>query len=451
MKQYPIQTIVTHHGVHDDELWGLWKAKRFGARKFPGIETAKLDLMDAGLHLKGGQDGAYWLEKGYLFLGLGGGPFDEHQMKATTRERHCTATLMATFLNLNGNPAIQEILRAAVRADRKGQKLPFELASLVKSWHGAGYNTTKVVSLFMRAADAIYRRLLIGQDLPANEPSFNSVVRDWIIKKFNTRGFRLPKLDTAQDAAEFFKKSGDEGLMRILDFTNRKDMGAKQVFDLEGVYEAIGAMQPGTEFARQFVDESLSAKYAEQERFMLAYDLARVHMASIERLGGTVLPWKVAIIRSDSDQANRACRVHEPNLQVLIQMMSNGQVRVFGQRAVNLEPVVARLRDAERKKAGKQSFPFYQLTAEGTMPEVPEWHWFKEGNSILNGSLTAPGVRRTRLSEREVVLCVVQGLNWYHCQQLKGRDYTETLANHLDWQLRSQDNSTTPRLASRTL
>ena len=445
MKQCPIETVVTHHGVHDDELWSLWMARRFGATKFPGIEAAKLDLMDAGLHLKGGQDGAYWLEKGYLFLGLGGGPFDEHQLKATTRERHCTATLMAAYLNLNTNPAIQEILRAAVRADRKGQKLPFELASLVKSWHGAGYPTGKVVSLFMRAADAIYKRLDGGPRPQANEPSFNSVVRDWIIKKFNTRGYRLPKFDTAQDSAEFFQKSGDEGLMRILDFANRKDMGAKQVFDLEGIYEAICAMQPGTQFARQFVYESLTAKYAEQERFVAAYDYVREHMAYVPDT-----PWPVAIVRTDNDQANRAARVHSPELQVLIQVMSTRQVRIFGQRAVDLEPVAARLRDAERKKACKKSFPFYQLTAEGTMPEVPEWHWFKEGNTLLNGSLTAPGVRPTRLSEREVVGCVVEGLRWLLADRLKGRTPEETLANHVAYQLGIQSNGT-PRLVARSL
>lgn len=229
--------------------------------------------------------------------------------------------------------------------------------------------------------------------------------------------------------------------MRILDFANRKNLGAKQVFDLEGVYEAITAMQPGTEFARQFVTECLTAKYAEQERFIAAYDFVREHMAEVPDT-----PWPVAIVRTNNDQANRAARVHNPVLQVLIQMMPNRQVRVFGQRAVDLEPVVARLRNAERKKAGKQSLPLYQLTAEGTLPEVPEWHWFKEGNSILNGSLTAPGVRPTRLSEREVVSCVQQGLLWLLSDILRGRTSEETLANHLDWQLRSQQAAIAPRL-----
>lgn len=124
----------------------------------------------------------------------------------------------------------------------------------------------------------------------------------------------------------------------------------------------------------------------------------------------------VASIASDSEHMNKAVRLSNPAVAVLIQKNSKGNVTIFTNRAhkVDLTDVVRMIRlkeqlvDVYAKDAKKD---WVQLAMEGEMPGVKNWYYQKEAEMLFNGSLTAPDVPPTKLKLDVILDAVKIGLS----------------------------------------
>ena len=128
-----IDTIVTHHRPHLDEIVAIWLLRKFGEEKFPGINSAKIVYVDAGSGPRNGMKEDEWEAKGMLPVGVWGGCFDEHPTAGTERkEKECAATLVAKVLGVEDDPALEKILKFVTNDDLNASSSPFDLSYVVK-------------------------------------------------------------------------------------------------------------------------------------------------------------------------------------------------------------------------------------------------------------------------------------------------------------------------------
>src|SRR3989344_9190822 len=128
-----IDTIVTHHRPHLDEIVAIWLLRKFGEEKFPGINSAKIVYVDAGSGPRNGMKEKEWEAKGILPIGVWGGCFDEHPTAGTERkEKECAATLVAKVLGVEDDPALEKILKFVTNDDLNASSSPFDLSYVVK-------------------------------------------------------------------------------------------------------------------------------------------------------------------------------------------------------------------------------------------------------------------------------------------------------------------------------
>ncbi len=73
-----INTIVTHGWPHLDEVLAYFLLRRYGENIFPGVSTARVAFWFYGGNTPNGTSADAWLRKGWLLLGVGYGPLDEH-------------------------------------------------------------------------------------------------------------------------------------------------------------------------------------------------------------------------------------------------------------------------------------------------------------------------------------------------------------------------------------
>ena len=115
---YPVDLIISHVSMHEDELCAIATGKRWGGKLLPGFAEAPIRLIDAGLHLEIGHDGDYYLKfKRAACIGVLGGWCDEHAQFHDGVRRNA-ATKMADHLGVSKDPGLAPILEYSLRADR---------------------------------------------------------------------------------------------------------------------------------------------------------------------------------------------------------------------------------------------------------------------------------------------------------------------------------------------
>lgn len=143
-----IKDIVTHESPHLDEIAAYWKVLRFGKKKFPGADIARLYFVDNNAEIIP--------RKGLLALGVGGGQFDEHPKPGKERKRdECTATLIAKYIGVDmDDENMVRILNFVKNADLNASGGTFDLAQMVKMLHAQGKPTDEVIAWVFQALDA---------------------------------------------------------------------------------------------------------------------------------------------------------------------------------------------------------------------------------------------------------------------------------------------------------
>ncbi len=124
-------TIVTHRKPHLDEVVAIVFLLHFGDKKFPGIKDAKVIFWNSAKT----PDGRTWLEwykEGFILVGVGGSPYDEHPVDGQPRrENECAATLVAKSLGIDKEPRFKELLEYTLQNDSQGGKSPHDLGALI--------------------------------------------------------------------------------------------------------------------------------------------------------------------------------------------------------------------------------------------------------------------------------------------------------------------------------
>jgi hypothetical protein len=112
--------VVLHYRPHLDEIVALFLAQNYGQRLFPGAKDADIEFRDAGAALSG-RSADDWEQRGTLFLGVGGGRFDEHPTPGTdqTKVTSC-AQLVAGYLGVADRPELKALLAYTTDNDLTG-------------------------------------------------------------------------------------------------------------------------------------------------------------------------------------------------------------------------------------------------------------------------------------------------------------------------------------------
>ncbi|MEK7650757.1 MAG: hypothetical protein AAB364_02715 [Patescibacteria group bacterium] len=154
-KPFTVNRIVTHCWPHLDEIVAIWLLWVFGQKLFPGVPEAPVEFWGDGNQPP---DGKSWQEheaEGTLFIGIGGGRFDEHPADGSSRKvGECTATLVARHLGLLERRELDMILEHVRKEDLEAGFGAFSLGSIVKSMHKSGMDPKWVMNWVFDALDA---------------------------------------------------------------------------------------------------------------------------------------------------------------------------------------------------------------------------------------------------------------------------------------------------------
>lgn len=403
---YTIKGVVSHHAIHDDELFALWLAQRFGAKIFVGIATALLQLVDSGLRSFQGKTAQEWLAKGWLFVGTGGGDYDEHSKPAAERKEYCSASLMAEKIGMKDHPVIKQMLEHAVRVDRTASAHGFDLSALIKAWHRNEVSISKVRALYNCAMDAVFMVMagrVLREDWQAR-PTLDALAAEWMIGWLAPEGYdKSKKFATAFDAAKDMGCVGSRVVEPLLRYLLSDKTGKDCPFMLDGIVAAMNQDGATDHEIREFVFTSLDAKLAEQVRFMKACkELQALRKAGKLYVRGH--QWRIIHVVSDNVDMNRAVRWIDGSYDVFIQRNTNGHVTIWYNKAkFNANGVAAYLRIAEREAHGiERRLPWKNLISEGTLMRVPWWYYNVEGGQLMNGSLTNLGTPVTHVSDQTI-------------------------------------------------
>jgi hypothetical protein len=412
-KLYPVRDVHTHYAPHEDELLSRELALRFGKEKFPGIQGARIVLMDAGLHPENGHDGDHYLvTHGSLCIGVCGGMFDEHG-KLLDSEQHMrsAAARMAAWLGVQDDPGLKPILDFSLRADRHAGNGNFELPNLIKAWWNAGVRLEDGLSMYHAIFRSLYWKFSgFKRYASPRKGEFRRLVAEWFVKEFsNDRGATAAclKLKTGSDAAKFFEKIGDD-TQTIRAFDRHDD--SKTDFDLRSIWEAMLWADIPSKERERVVFASLHAEYVRQLDFVAScseYGREVAYLADSRSSG-----YQVAIVASDSLQMHRVARHLDPDTDMLIQFRTDGHVQVFDlYNRLNVNAIAAQLRMAEWAKHNMRGrLSMDELLSEGTLPHIRQWFNWQEGHGVFCGTITAPHTPCTWLTRDEVVDCVARGL-----------------------------------------
>ncbi len=157
-----IHIVVTHERPHIDEIGAIWLLRRFGQDLFPGIAEAKVIFWGNGGETPDGRTALDWEDDGYLLVGVGRGRFDEHPdllNGGARKKEECAATLVAKFLEVEDDPALEKILRYIKNDDLKGGSGSFDLGKLAQVMYQT-HDQLEVITWATLALEAKYQEQL---------------------------------------------------------------------------------------------------------------------------------------------------------------------------------------------------------------------------------------------------------------------------------------------------
>ncbi|TAL20109.1 hypothetical protein EPN90_01705 [Patescibacteria group bacterium] len=117
MQSRPIKTIAIFPKVQPDTVAAILLLKDYGEKHFPGIARAEVVFWTA---LPAGQTAEQCEAAGILPIDLGGGTFDHHHAERGEHQESA-ATLVAKYLGVEKDPALQKLLAYAKRDDLEGK------------------------------------------------------------------------------------------------------------------------------------------------------------------------------------------------------------------------------------------------------------------------------------------------------------------------------------------
>lgn len=347
-----VKKIVTHLRPHADELVALMLLRNFkeGEEKFPGIKDAEISFMTTG-ELPEGKTAKDFPDT--VFLGCGGGDFDEHATSQKEREEEETcATLVAKYLGIENDPALAMILHFIKEEDLHGSKVRNELPMIIKFLHAKyGGEYKNIYEWAETAYSAWYEK----------EKNSLSEKKDWQRPTLENTFEILKNINI--DVAEKWKKFADDAIAyRLERFEN-----AKKEFKQKGKMEKI--------------------------------------------IGRDGAPIVVASVQSENEEMNKFVR--SQGAHIVIQFNNRGNVAILTDRKRKLDLTYAfiLLRMAEQHfRGGLKIKDEKELSKEGFVEGIPYWYLFHTRDMGFNGSSTTTDVEPTKIPHNKVVELIKEGL-----------------------------------------
>jgi len=211
--------------------------------------------------------------------------------------------------------------------------------------------------------------------------------------------------------------SDDPSLAKILRFVRAADVeGNASPFDISYVVKLLHAKHPDDPHrVIEWALVAIEAKYQEQLRFFTVVKPEFDAKAGIEEVTDGKRRLRMVTIDSDEDGIHKYARSeYGGRAAIVIQRRASGNVAVFGskQAGVDLREAAKLIRLAEREAKGlKLAADDERLLAEGYAPGAEEWFYHRQGQMLLNGSLTQADVPATRLSLDRIAELVKTGVD----------------------------------------
>jgi len=211
--------------------------------------------------------------------------------------------------------------------------------------------------------------------------------------------------------------SDDPALAKILRFVRAADVqGNASPFDISYVIKLLHAQFPAEpQRVIEWALVAIEAKYQEQLRFFTVVKPEFDARARIEEVTVGQRRVNMVTIDSDEDGIHKYARSeYGARAALVIQRRSSGNVAVFGNKqvGVDLREAAKLIRLAEREAKGITLAPDEEkLLAEGYASGAEEWFYHKQGQMLLNGSLTQADVPPTRLSLERIAELVKIGID----------------------------------------
>jgi hypothetical protein len=211
--------------------------------------------------------------------------------------------------------------------------------------------------------------------------------------------------------------SDDPALAKILRFVRAADVeGNASPFDVSYVVKLLHPRFPTDPHkVIEWALVAIEAKYEEQRRFFTVVKPEFDAKAKVEEIAVGQRRLRMVTIDSDEDGIHKYARSeYGARAAVVIQRRAKGNVAVFGnkQAGVDLREAAKLLRLAEQAAKGQMvTTDEERLTAEGQVPGAEEWFYHKQGQMLLNGSLTQADVPATRLGLDQIAELVKIGID----------------------------------------
>ena len=353
MKVIRVNELLTHKKGHIDEYFGVWQLKRFGEEIFPGVEEAPINYLKTGsVEPNPTKTESLLRDEGKLYVGIGGGCFDEHANAFRGRLEGCASSLIAEYLGIQDDPKLKPILEMVKRADNGDNGKYYHYPNIIKQLQLARHSDKMIMELSFIIFDAMYAA---GTDI------------------FNNKDFHaLPKI------------------MRLL--------------EVEGKYEL--------ELVMQLVTIILDAISIARNEYLEARDIVASSMS--ELVDCNEQPVRIAVVQSDNFRVMAVAR--NMGYDILLLRQEGGNTQIFALNPnINLDEVTVVLRVAEQKMKGTTlTTNFDTLRNEGKVRGAEEWH-LESSQMLLNGSINAEGVTPTQLKIEQVLTAIKIGVDSNSC------------------------------------
>lgn len=390
-----IKTILTHLRPHLDEIAGIYQLRNWGNGRFQGVQDACIKFLTTS-RLPNNVRPKTLEKKGILPLGVGGGLLDEHPSLIGKRKHgECAATLVAHALRIDHDQTLMKILAEVTHCDTTNLVKPTQLASLVKLRHRQNPdNAEKVIAWAMIAIDALYKQ---------GAQQISRVIDRGEVRLIFT------ELTTAHNWGH------TEALKQVQNAIAKSDGEAHlSLTELAHLYKVLKGVS-GVCSAEDWVREVIVDMYNDSQMFFEAVKVLSTSEVVEIHTPRCRLP--LAIVHSDNEHVSNASRSSWGGCNaVTIQRNSKGNVYIslntrhktiremkFDTRTM-LDDMVCMLRSREAKRRGRHNPGTWEnLSRDGVVKVAPVWYYPKGNGIILNGSVTTPDVKPTRLTISEIV------------------------------------------------
>ncbi len=369
---------------------------------------------------------------GILFIGTGGGRFDEHPRDGVLKNGNTSSVrLLADEMNADIPAALLDLIDYVHAEDsrcyRKTYFGPFELSQIIRTLQTRGASYEELHGLMLRIVQG---RVACGE--VASPESIHGIqMTRQVISRLIT------ELTASTAGSEFVDRlrncESDPSMKQLLDYCGRMKKPVSgnwlDMFELATIAGMFTDSDSDDRTTEQMLDWLIRAKFEEQEHYFKvlkpAYDACK-RIVDVPSVRGTL---RIAFIESELYGLDRCARHFDRAAIIVIRnpetgrfvILTNwnvlktkglGRVKGVNQHKTHLDVLIKALRIAERELAHPKTdfrFDMQELVQAGIVEGATNLYYDPRVPSILNGSNSAPNVQPIALSWedlQELVLSV---------------------------------------------